>query len=239
MSKHLLYLVGEPGVGKSTLANYLTRDLDVVQVGGPGYEVAGPGWHSVPHMRYYGPGKSRRGKVEDCCAIQLGCLHDSGFHGADRLRRDVMPFLLRWIAGYYSDEIPIPVVKSVFDSKTFKGDGYPGAEALSMMNYPPHHLMIAEGDRLAHEAFFDWMWQLEYNINIVFLVGEDVAQARRLARGTNQDETWVKGRRTLAQRLCMLHNGEVVEAGSPLDVQAAKLMRNPVVHSLMMARGYL
>ena len=231
MQREILYIIGEPGVGKSTLMNYLTRDLPAVQIGGPPHEVGDDGWHPVPHIQYFTTANVP-------VAIQLGCMHHSGFHGTDRLRRDIMPFLLRWVVRSFEGIDP-SVANRIAHPDTFRGKGYPGLEEDRAETVPCRPLMLAEGDRIATESFFDWIQACGFKLNLVLLANDRIALQRRQRRGTEQNETWVKGRRTSAQRLAVAFGALVVDAAQPLAVQAEALAHLPPVRALAEARGAL
>lgn len=62
--------------------------------------------------------------------------------------------------------------------------------------------LLAEGDRLANEPFFDALLAAGWNLTVVCVrVPAVEAAERRAARGGGQDESWVRGRRTKVERL--------------------------------------
>lgn len=73
--RHALYLIGEPGSGKSTLMEYLTADL--------------------PYEEYDQPFAFRR---YDCGPLELGKRRDK-FSGTDALALNVQPAVERWVEG--------------------------------------------------------------------------------------------------------------------------------------------
>lgn len=81
MINQLLYIVGAPGVGKSTVARELTARWDKeVQRTGP-----------VPHVRLLHPATGRLSGVE------LGVPRET-FSGTDALAMDVSPRALQWLS---------------------------------------------------------------------------------------------------------------------------------------------
>ena len=139
--RHLMYLIGEPGIGKTTLMRALTKDH-------PYEEAAQPFAHKVYDNGVWELGRDR----ED-------------FGGTDALAMDVQPDVLQFMESIH-----------------------------------PRYVM-AEGDRLANKGFFTEMRRLGYTLHVYHLTGEGLATQRRLARGSKQNETWIKGRRTKSKAL--------------------------------------
>ena len=62
--------------------------------------------------------------------------------------------------------------------------------------------VLAEGDRLANQGFFQGVRSAGYLLTVVLLdTPPEVAAERRAARGTTQNEAWVRGRVTKIDRL--------------------------------------
>lgn len=63
-------------------------------------------------------------------------------------------------------------------------------------------VVVGEGDRLGNGAFLDAARALGWQVQLVHLdVPSTVAEARRGARGTTQNATWLRGRHTKVARL--------------------------------------
>lgn len=78
--------------------------------------------------------------------------------------------------------------------------------------------LLAEGDRLASPIFFNAAKATGYTLELVFMdCPTDVADARRKARGTSQNDAWISGRRTKANNL--------VDAWDPVHLDATKPVR--------------
>lgn len=85
-------------------------------------------------------------------------------------------------------------------------EGFPGTDTLSMGVFPvavdfvksyPAPTIIGEGDRLASAKFFEEAVLAGYRVNVILIDTPDqVAGDRRAARGSTQNETWLKGRIT-------------------------------------------
>lgn len=97
---------------------------------------------------------------------------------------------------------------------------FPGTDRLSMSVQPeaiawlsgaPAPMVFAEGDRLATVGFLNAMdewcekWWLFH-----LVVPAEVAAARRAARGSKQNDQWVKGRQTKVRRLVEHYADHVV-----------------------------
>lgn len=90
-------------------------------------------------------------------------------------------------------------------------DGHAGTDALSMSVQPrvvqwlathPHHLLLAEGDRLANLRFVAEANRAGYYVTLIYLDAPGhVLDARCHARGTTQDARWRAGRATKVRRL--------------------------------------
>lgn len=144
--KHFLYVIGEPGTGKSTLVEQLTA----------GYEAQE---RDVPFAHRWHPGTFPEAVVE------LGARRDQ-FGGTDALAMNVQPRVEQYLAT------------------------------------TEHNLVLAEGDRLANPKFFDAAIEAGWKLLIARLyVKPRTALARRQARGSRQDASWVKSRATKVERL--------------------------------------
>ena len=174
---HALYIIGEPGVGKSELVEQLTKRLPVEELREP-----------VPH-RVYSAGSLAP-------VTELG-VRRVEFSGTDALSMSIQPKAIAWLV----DE-------------------------------QPRHL-IAEGDRLANDAFFHALIEHGYELDIVLLFGPGVAARRRHERGSHQDTKWLEGRRSKVMRLAQGWRAhvQVLDARDEPAVLALKV-ESPVAEAL-------
>lgn len=149
MSLSLLYLIGEPGVGKSTTMQTLTAGLERVYAGTP-----------LHHEILRQPGEVAT------IAMELGRTRE-GYPGTDTLALNANP------------------------------------KAINFVSWRPAPIMLAEGDRLANMAFLEAAQQAGYRVHVAHLTAADpaVPAARRAGRGSQQNESWLKGRQTKVTNL--------------------------------------
>lgn len=147
--KHALYIIGEPGAGKSTLVETLVGDALVIT-----------GRKPLAHRVYL----TVAGGV-----TELGAREPGRFGGTDALSMSAVVPAEAWV---------------------IRGD------------WPHGSLLLAEGDRLACDRFFDALLAGGWDLAIIRLsTRPEVAAARREARGSFQKEAWVRGRQTKVARL--------------------------------------
>jgi len=140
VTRKVLWIVGEPGVGKTTVARKLLElygekswEKSLPKWTGFGSEVATAGWW--------------RGET---------------FDGSDTLPISQIKYSMQ----YWADEL-----------KHIK-------------------LAVLDGDKLANKGAVRVAVEQNAQLFAVNIIGEQQAAERRLARGSKQDETWIKGRRT-------------------------------------------
>lgn len=174
---NMLYIIGEPGVGKSTLLAHLTRGLEVERTDSP-----------IPFRRY------------DCGVVELG-VRRPDFPGTDAYPMNAQPAVVQFL----TDVQP--------------------------------KLVIAEGDRLGNHKFFDEARLIGYHVQVVAIVGPEVAEMQRRIRGSNQDRTWLKGRRTKVANLITGEDAHCINAG-PLGTMESTLRKldNPVANAFINTR---
>lgn len=145
-----VYIVGEPGVGKSTLMQAIFAEYQDFTIHR----------NPVPHVEYT-DGKSLwpPGSV-----AQLGYGIGSTFPGTDQLSFSVITKAEPWVLSQ------------------------------------PYDWLFAEGDRLAVDRFLS-ACKMSGELYLIWLKGAEQATLRRNARGTEQDKTWVEGRRTKVYNL--------------------------------------
>jgi ABC-type cobalamin/Fe3+-siderophores transport system ATPase subunit len=151
--KHALYIVGEPGVGKSTLVETLVGRAPVIT-----------GRKPLAHRTYL----TTEGGV-----TELGAREPGRFGGTDALSMSAVVPAEAWVT-----------------------DGSWHADSM----------LLAEGDRLACDRFFNALLDGGWKLRIIHLDSPEHAAARRAARAKAmgvppQKDTWLKGRRTKVQRL--------------------------------------
>lgn len=121
-------------------------------------------------------------------------------------------------------------------------DDFGGTDALGMSVQPKAldfldwaqsnwHGAFAEGDRLANGKFFEAVIALGYELEVIHLdASDELAAARRAARGSTQNEGWVKGRVTKTRRLAEEYADRTVTvpadyADAPAAVDGTQLAR--------------
>lgn len=157
--RHALYIIGEPGVGKSYLVAALTDPYAVLR------DCAQPFRH-----RHYHNG-----------VTELGGRRER-FPGTDALSMAVQP------------------------------------EAVAFLADPTcSDLLLAEGDRLANDSFFEALGRNGFQLHLFALIGPRVAARRRLLRGSKQSAAFIKGRQTKVNQLVDRWGKYVTVADATLD----------------------
>ncbi len=148
MSGTVLWIVGEPGIGKTTLARVLIDRLTNSQERSS-IEILRPKWTLF---------------AESVAAA--GHWRGDKFDGADTLPiSDIKPAMEYW------------------------------KEHLSS-----YLLTLLDGDKLSNAGAVAFVRPIAKRTLCVLLYDEETATKRRIQRGTTQNATWVKGRRTKAER---------------------------------------
>lgn len=170
---NLLYIVGEPGIGKTTLAAAITAGWEYEEAPTP-----------FPHTVYTNG------------VWQLGRQREGGYPGTDAMAMDIQPTVLQFMEGIKPK------------------------------------LVMGEGARLGNATFLNRMRQIGYQLHIVNLVGPLLAMERRAARGSNQNENFIKGKRTQAINLSLRFKDETttIRADMPPDL-LVKMLKDPVSYA--------
>lgn len=117
-------------------------------------------------------------------------------------------------------------------------EGRSGTDALSMSAQPnvlaaletgvwPR--VLGEGDRLTNRKFFEAAREAGYRVDVVLLdTPMDVAAFRRGARGSEQSESWLKGRETKIEGLRGLAT-LTLNGNLPVAALARQLASHPVL----------
>lgn len=142
MSQLILWLVGEPGIGKTTIARQLLESF-----GPRGLEYQIPKWTAFGER-----------------AAGAGYWRGTKFDGADTL--------------------PISHI---------------GLALPFFVNVIPCEFAILDGDKLASQNAVEFALDTRCRVMCFHFIGQETARRQRLARGTTQQEHWVRGRRTKAQ----------------------------------------
>lgn len=163
--KRVVYIMGAPGSGKTTLMREVLAPYPAIQ-------------HARPfaHIEYEHP-KER--------VVQVG--KDRGtFSGTDALSLSVQPDVIKWL------------------------------------RYCDYDTIMAEGDRLANDKFFD-ACEATLDGLVLVLVDTDpeVAATRRKMRGSNQNPSWLKGRISKVEAL--RKRGVITTLGRDLQREGALL----------------
>jgi len=189
----LVYLVGEPGAGKTTALRELTAGYAREQT-----ETAG-----CPVMRLTWKTTRADLPVLPSVITEIGKDREGFFGGTDALAMNIAP---------------------------------KATEALSILG----GLVIAEGDRLAHDGFLFAAQDAGWRVRVAALTTpRAMAAARRAERGGGQNETWVKGRRTKAVALARRWDAFLVD-GALAPKEIAVALAGEIVRVIETARhaGY-
>lgn len=189
-------LFGQPGAGKSTLMRYLLRDLPFTVHGRPpkdAVKTKHPVDESepIPHVRYY-PLGTRQEELD--AALRAG------------------------------STLPYPLVIEV--GRPDPGNGKSGTDRIHkaiqadlirwLVEERPHPFVLMEGDRMSYYDFWLAMTSAMWSVQFVYInTSDDEAERRRIRRGDQQDQRWIKGRVTKAKTLAELLNS--VEGEMALD----------------------
>lgn len=138
----VLWIVGEPGVGKTTFVRGLLGDRKLVFADSPKWTEAGEDWVLAGHYK------------------------GDTFDGADQLSTNVGPIIIHWEVNY-------------------------SAKAA---------LTILDGDRFSFDGAKESFSRLARTRVIQIVASEEITEARRKQRGSNQNASWVKGRKTKSAR---------------------------------------
>lgn len=169
MSYHLLYIIGVPGSGKTTLMRQLV-------LGRRRRVIAKPFAHTM-----YADG-----------LVQLGRDREQ-FGGTDALSMSVQPQVVA---------------------------------ALEAQAWPR---VVAEGDRLANPSFFAAARNAGYEVDVALLdAAPELAAERRAERGSDQSDSWLRGRASKVDNL-RDHVTIFLDAGRSSQENAALLVDHPVV----------
>jgi hypothetical protein len=175
MTPMVIWLVGEPGVGKTTLARLFMEHW------GTPVEVPKPKW------TLFG---------DRACAA--GFWRGDKFDGADTLPiSDIKPAMAYW------------------------------AEHLK-----DREITILDGDKLAHDGAVRIAEEAGANLFCFLLENPGVAAKRRLARGTTQNEAWVRGRATKSRNFYERFPGfkQQIDAGLYIEAQMGYVILKLATH---------
>lgn len=90
--------------------------------------------------------------------------------------------------------------------------------------------VVAEGDRLANAKFFGCAGDLGWELTLFYLYcPDDISASRRVDRGSNQNQSWLAGRKTKVANLVESYKERIVwlDATMPLASLAQILLRHP------------
>ncbi len=126
----------------------------------------------------------------------------------------------------------------------YGGHTFDGTDRLSMSCYAdleraagyfadqlPGYAILWEGDRMTRQRWLDALVQHGYELVVFHVTAEaGAAQARRDSRGSNQNPSWIAGRRTTSARLGLRSNATDVDLSDDLAAEElARVIRNRVL----------
>ena len=165
----MVYLIGEPGSGKTTAARKLIEQL------GAAFAVPGPAKAMV---------------FPETKTLVLGHYDERTFSGTDTL-------------SYTAADAVADFIRTQ-------------ADALGVTR------IFGEGDRLANSGFLNDC-ALVCDLTVACLtVSPNTAEKRRLERGSNQNQTWIKGRASKIRRLAAEFKAEEISADIASPAEVAK-----------------
>lgn len=108
-----------------------------------------------------------------------------------------------------------------------------GVVDLMVKQRPP--IVIGEGDRLANDRMFQTMRTLGYELCLYHLTASAPTLTKRLKdRGSNQNESWRKGRTTKASKLAVGWRAMRLNGTMPVD-HNARIISLAILHRLPLA----
>lgn len=175
-----LYIIGEPGTGKSTLMAELTKDALAIESKA-----------ICPHIVYPDGLPWLRGTVAQLGRSRLL------FPGTDTLSMGIQPQAISFVKSAYFD------------------------------------WLLAEGDRLANPAFFQACEEAGGLYLLTLTAPAEVISERLALRGSDQDQTWLAGRRTKVKNLTERYPAHVLTSDVPVEELArqVKELMEEVVHA--------
>jgi hypothetical protein len=107
-------------------------------------------------------------------------------------------------------------------------DGFPGTDAMSMTAIVDVHRwligaekpvvpILGEGARLAVRRLIQACHEGDHQLRVYLIINQGRAEAQRAARGSTQNDSWIKGARTRALRFA----DHAVDAGASVNVYAS------------------
>ncbi len=107
-------------------------------------------------------------------------------------------------------------------------------EAISWVRTAPYRLILGEGARLATRGFVEAARDAGYNVHTFYMdATRQELDARRLKRGSNQDEKWIRGASTRAANLHAAIGGEALDAmRTPTELVEALMEAVPALEVL-------
>lgn len=98
---------------------------------------------------------------------------------------------------------------------------------------PNEIILIGEGDRLANDGFFLAATEMGYDLMLYHLwVPPNIGEARRQARGSNQNKSWIGGRITKVKNLVKKWSPETLDGRKSVEELVTRMKRNPIVERL-------
>jgi hypothetical protein len=139
-----------------------------------------------------------------------------------------------------------PFAHVAFPGGLYLGDAerpnFPGTDALSMAVQPQVEdfitesrplRIVAEGDRLANDKFFQFLRRTGYHLTVAYLTAEPrTLAARRRERGSNQNPTWMRGRESKSERLANQWAQYWLQTDATPTVELAKHPPFPTLQAL-------
>lgn len=158
--------------------------------------------------------------------------------------------LTHLLAGIPATDILQPIAHTVYTTGAIqlgkRRGTFSGTDALSLGVQPKAidflrtirpTALIAEGDRLANDAFFHEAMRQEYDLHIILLdVDKQESARRRAQREHPMSASFVKGRETKAHNLANLwdHATRIIDARQGVEDVVAALRDEPAIRA---ARG--
>lgn len=84
--------------------------------------------------------------------------------------------------------------------------------------------IYGEGDRIANRPFFDWC-KANLDFKLIVIQGSaELVKARRLQRGSQQNETWLRGRKSKVENLAAEYNAWILDGNKTPEQLSADIL---------------